>query len=219
MNKRWLLVLIALFALSVVLFAAYGESGSTQIKSAFGLQSRDAPRSAITRSKPICSSPVNPNVAAPTDCIPQYLANLPPDPGPEGMKTLEGIDSDKDGVRDDVQRYIAENWGHSELAIRTLTVIAKSKQLQVTHGDSLGREESAKLVPILMNAGVCYSRTSTPDMRKARARELVQLEVTNTPERFVRAGAFNYMIAHNVYLLGDESTAEACGFDPATLPN
>lgn len=32
---------------------------------------------------------------------------LPPDPGPEGELTLEGIDADGDGVRDDIQRYIA----------------------------------------------------------------------------------------------------------------
>lgn len=32
--------------------------------------------------------------------------NLPPDPGEEGKKTLLGIDTDGDGVRDDIQRYI-----------------------------------------------------------------------------------------------------------------
>jgi hypothetical protein len=32
---------------------------------------------------------------------------LPPDPGDAGKLTLEGIDSDHDGVRDDIQRYIA----------------------------------------------------------------------------------------------------------------
>jgi hypothetical protein len=32
---------------------------------------------------------------------------LPPDPGQSGKQTLEGMDSDGDGVRDDVQRYIA----------------------------------------------------------------------------------------------------------------
>jgi hypothetical protein len=53
---------------------------------------------------------VSPNVAAPTDCIPQHLANLPPDPGQAGKLTIDGIDVDKDGVRDDVQRWIAENW-------------------------------------------------------------------------------------------------------------
>lgn len=37
--------------------------------------------------------------------------DLPPDPGEEGKATLEGIDSDGDGLRDDIQRYIAlEYW-------------------------------------------------------------------------------------------------------------
>lgn len=31
---------------------------------------------------------------------------LPPDPGKEGKQTLMGIDSDDDGLRDDIQRYI-----------------------------------------------------------------------------------------------------------------
>ena len=35
---------------------------------------------------------------------------LPPDPGEEGKKTLEGIDSDKDGIRDDVQIAIYERY-------------------------------------------------------------------------------------------------------------
>lgn len=35
--------------------------------------------------------------------------SLPPDPGEAGKQTLEGIDSDRDGVRDDVQRWISLN--------------------------------------------------------------------------------------------------------------
>jgi hypothetical protein len=34
---------------------------------------------------------------------------LPPDPGAEGRKTVAGIDSDSDGVRDDFQIYAYEN--------------------------------------------------------------------------------------------------------------
>jgi antitoxin component YwqK of YwqJK toxin-antitoxin module len=41
-------------------------------------------------------------------------AVLPPDPGEAGKTTLEGIDSDKDGVRDDVQRYIALTYPNPE---------------------------------------------------------------------------------------------------------
>jgi len=33
--------------------------------------------------------------------------NLPPDPGIAGLATLQGIDSNNNGVRDDLERYIA----------------------------------------------------------------------------------------------------------------
>ncbi len=36
----------------------------------------------------------------------QYPAGFPPDPGEAGKATIEGIDADQDGVRDDVQRWI-----------------------------------------------------------------------------------------------------------------
>lgn len=35
--------------------------------------------------------------------------NLPPDPGAAGKETIEGIDSDGDGIRDDLQRWIYFN--------------------------------------------------------------------------------------------------------------
>lgn len=38
--------------------------------------------------------------------IPETSDGLPPDPGEAGKETLLGIDSDLDGVRDDIQRYI-----------------------------------------------------------------------------------------------------------------
>ncbi len=41
------------------------------------------------------------------------VKSLPLDPGEAGKKTLEGIDSDGDGVRDDVQRWIVLNYPNS----------------------------------------------------------------------------------------------------------
>ncbi len=43
------------------------------------------------------------NPTTPDDDI---LAELPPDPGKAGKQTLLGIDTDGDGLRDDIQRYI-----------------------------------------------------------------------------------------------------------------
>jgi hypothetical protein len=49
---------------------------------------------------------------------------LPPDPGEAGKTILAGIDSDNDGIRDDIQRYIALNYLNSHktrAALRQLT--------------------------------------------------------------------------------------------------
>lgn len=56
------------------------------------------------------------------------LAGLPPDPGAAGMATLEGIDSDGDGVRDDVQRWIAMAYPNSQKVRAALTQAALTMQ-------------------------------------------------------------------------------------------
>jgi hypothetical protein len=49
---------------------------------------------------------------------------LPPDPGEAGMKTILGIDSDSDGVRDDIQRYIYFVYPDDEKVRMALTQMA-----------------------------------------------------------------------------------------------
>lgn len=39
-----------------------------------------------------------------------HSERVPPDPGDAGKQTLAGIDSDYDGVRDDVQRYLVRTY-------------------------------------------------------------------------------------------------------------
>lgn len=53
---------------------------------------------------------------------------LPPDPGPDGKQTLLGIDSDADGVRDDIQRYIHFTYPNEEKVKLALTEVAKQYQ-------------------------------------------------------------------------------------------
>lgn len=59
---------------------------------------------------------------------PSLLATLPPDPGPAGMTTLAGIDADNDGVRDDVQRWIAINYPNSQKTRAALIRMSKTMQ-------------------------------------------------------------------------------------------
>ena len=214
MKRSWLLVPLVLTALGVIWILADGKVDTSTVRSSLGL--RPASERVASKAKPICSQVI---VPAGTDCIPQHLANLPPDPGPEDLKRPIGIDTNGNGVWDGPERWVLLNYGHSEIAVQTLFTIAKSKQLQVVHGDSLGREETQKLMPVFMDAGRCYSRTATDEMRQGKALELVQIEVANTPERFVRASKFNELLGSKLYIVADQTTAEACGFDPAALPN
>lgn len=57
-------------------------------------------------------------------------AGLPPDPGPAGLATLAGIDSNSNGVRDDIERYIALTYpANNEAATRSaLTQYTKAIQ-------------------------------------------------------------------------------------------
>ncbi len=216
MKHRAVLVAAVIALVAVVMWLALDPEQRAAVTSAVGLT---APISASKLAKlPPCTSPVNPNVAAPVDCIPAHLANLPPDPGEAGKATIDGIDSDKDGVRDDVQRWIALNWGHSPLAVKGLTIVAQQYLLGVHYGgDSLSKEEARKLSPDSMRKSMCSSSLETEEMLKGRAYDKVALQVTNTPERWKRSREFDYLFAHGVYTLPDITPTEACGFDPEAL--
>jgi hypothetical protein len=214
MRRKWWLVSVVVALIGVLWILAGDQAHVQSLQTAIGLKPLSVERA---KTKPICSQAIVPTGA---DCIPQHMANLPPDPGEPGKATIDGIDADKDGVRDDVQRFIFEQWPESERARRVLYEIAKVGLLRVHHGGELGKEETRKLAPKIMRASACYMGSAqSPELINQSAAERVRVKVTNTPERWVRAAEFDQHLAHSVYALADESTAEACGFDPAALPN
>ena len=56
------------------------------------------------------------------------IIDLPDDPGRYGRLTLEGVDNDGDGLRDDIQIYIAETYAHSEKLRRVIADMAIAQQ-------------------------------------------------------------------------------------------
>jgi len=56
----------------------------------------------------------------------KFPPGFPPDPGEAGKKTLEGIDSDHDGLRDDVQRWIYARYPNDEKKRKALRQMAIS---------------------------------------------------------------------------------------------
>ena len=217
MKRKWLLIPLALAVVGVIWLLA-DNAELAPLQQALGLKPASVEHS---KAKPICDPIVNPNVAAPTDCIPQYIANLPPDPGAAGKRTIEGIDSDNDGVRDDVQRYIAQRWGESERAVKALHLVAKNAQTQVTLGDSVSRDQAYEIAKTMGRSVDCYARTVDPKVMQSRAIEEVASEVTNTPTRFERWLKFELLTTNRVYLMTelDAPLSDLCGYDPAKLPN
>lgn len=74
---------------------------------------------------------------------------VPSDPGEAGKQTLEGIDSDNDGVRDDLQRWIVLNYYWSQKRVASLRqyigvneeflIDAGDKQLSIKHSQDRER--------------------------------------------------------------------------------
>ncbi len=64
---------------------------------------------------------------------------VPPDPGEAGKQTLEGIDSDNDGVRDDLQRWIVLNYLNSEKRRAALRQYVKASEAFLVAANDKGQ--------------------------------------------------------------------------------
>ena len=107
---------------------------------------------------------------------------LPSDPGEAGKATLAGIDSDKDGVRDDLQREIVFMYPDKDEARRLLRAMTKNIQdMIITEGD---HEHFKDLMISAFAFGNCYSYKvfSLGQYDPANERLLWKI-AENTPER------------------------------------
>lgn len=82
--------------------------------------------------------------------IPVVHSSLPPDPAEAGKATLLGVDSDGDGIRDDVNRYIAQTYWNDPYAELIYKKNAKTIQniFKSTTNPSIIDSEVNKLINI-----------------------------------------------------------------------
>ena len=104
---------------------------------------------------------------------------LPADPGAAGKATLQGIDSDGDGVRDDIQRYIASTYPNSEKTRATLT--QNTKAFQDTLEGASDKNKSIANAIALGHAIECLDFVRPTDARTLGS--LLRAEILNTEER------------------------------------
>ena len=113
----------------------------------------------------------------------RFPPGFPPDPGEDGKKTLEGIDSDHDGLRDDLQRWIYARFPNDakKRAALKQAAVSYQKSLFIRHNKSDMQEDS------LSGARASRCLFDTFSMNEAsREGEFIGAKVLNTKERTQR---------------------------------
>ncbi|GLS05633.1 hypothetical protein GCM10007860_27900 [Chitiniphilus shinanonensis] len=112
---------------------------------------------------------------------------VPPDPGAAGRKTLAGIDADHDGVRDDVQRFLAQEVGKHPARFKYAMEMARITQQEILTAGGNDREEARRLanqgdLPLSCFHDTFNSSVEDYEWRLKYSKKLAALHA-NTPER------------------------------------
>jgi len=142
------------------------------------------------------------------------VANLPPDPGAAGKLTLAGIDSDNDGVRDDVQRWIVFTYPNSQKTRAALRQLSQDYQRFILDAaNAVLIYEAARLMDRTQSCLIYVSNNPT-------ARVGLKSQMLNT---YARSKAFMQADSHlggRMYKgLPYSQWKLGCKFNPATMPN
>ncbi|MGI9273476.1 MAG: hypothetical protein ACR2PT_01275 [Endozoicomonas sp.] len=138
----------------------------------------------------------------------RWMFDLPPDPGEAGLVGLDGIDSDQDGVRDDVQRFIEVEMPVSEVirkAIRELAVISQKELTNAYNKEmvlAMGAESEAAVDCFL------YRTDGDPENNLER----LQARLFNTLERLKAWSKVNSYFSGMTFTVPDDLEAQ-CDFD------
>ena len=146
--------------------------------------------------------------------------NLPPDPGAQADKTVQGIDANHNGIRDDVELAIFASYPNSAKTRAVLLQYALVLQMQMTLPIVNKETVTATVEDNESRADVClWSITSRSDMKKF-------MEETTKNENFVKQHQLNNeqrkKYLHDFFqgnLRSYSSSNEGCDLDLTTLPN
>lgn len=136
----------------------------------------------------------------------------------DGKATLAGIDANANGVRDDVEQYIAQAHPNSARERAALTQYAKvaqsvlldanDKELSIQHAEEEGRAQE------------CGYYTFSSFDEAVQSRKALDAVILNTDARNKAYFAYNDQLGgQNFMSTPDSQRASTCAVNPATLPN
>ncbi len=144
--------------------------------------------------------------------------NLPPDPGPLADATVEGVDANQNGIRDDVELAIFKEYPNSAKTRAVLLQYALALQMEVIQ-PIVNTKTVTEVIREQSRAFVCIGNiVSRKDSKKFD-------EETNFLTKFVKEKQFNTrerVNARNVFLKDVRSYSDldaTCDIDYLKLPN
>lgn len=150
---------------------------------------------------------------------------LPPDPGDAGKLTLAGIDTDGDGVRDDVQHYIGITYPDSakKRAALTQMVLALEEELLGADNPSLIKDNVQKSQDAIDCSSAVWMRGDDDVVGGQKAYDAfnaLQAATLNTPERIKAYFHAEGQLGPTVIRATPYAEqASHCAVDLSTLPN
>jgi len=139
---------------------------------------------------------------------------LPPDPGEAGKATLEGIDSDQDGVRDDIQRYIALTYPDSQKTRAALRQAAIALQKIILESPDV--ESALYNTELEARASECIRYIHPDNGRKID--NMLMAEFLNTLERSRAYLDYDSKLGGHIFGTKDlDEYKSSCTFDPDSM--
>lgn len=137
----------------------------------------------------------------------RWLFDLPPDPGEDGLIGLAGIDSNQDGVRDDIERFIERTLTDSEQEKKAARQLAEVSQKKLEN--AYDREKIIELDDESGSAVLCLLHIMGRDATAFRHK--MKAKIYNTSERIEAWNKMNSHLSGLPYTL-PEDFASQCDF-------
>jgi len=152
--------------------------------------------------------------------------NLPPDPGAEADKTIQGVDANKNGIRDDVELAIFKKYPDSAKIRAVLLQYALALQMEAVQ-TVVNEETVTEVATEQSKADTCLADTLVPRKSPESAREDYDMEKIESFIKFIEDKQINTdqrTKSRKEFYKGrlgsyGESTNKVCDIDYSLLPN
>ncbi|MCM2338832.1 MAG: hypothetical protein NDI62_00020 [Burkholderiales bacterium] len=151
--------------------------------------------------------------------------NLPPDPGSLAGATVQGVDANSNGIRDDVEIAIFKEYPNSAKTRAVLLQYALALQMQTVQ-TIFNTKTVTEVVTELSRADTCLADTLVPGLNPEFGRSDLEMEKIDFFIKFLENKQFNNekrkkaeQIFYESMRSYGESTNEICDIDISKLTN